>query len=124
MEITLKLDIQPNDEVCDIEYEIIQAAARQMINEVMSNRYEHYGKTFREKLQEEVKLMLIGIMDTDFKEEVKTNLIGDLTKKYEKSKQYKEVKDKFSIETDKVIESGLGDIIRDCVRKEIKSCFK
>lgn len=113
-----------NDDVDNIESQIIQEAARQLINEVLNNRYEYYGKTFREKLQDEVKTMMIDVMDTDFKEEVKNTLVNELSKKYEKTKQYKEVKEQFNISSDTEIKAGLKDIVADLVSAEMKKRFK
>jgi len=90
----------------------------------MNNRYEHYGKSFKEKLQDEVKRMMLDIMDTDFKEEVKNNLVDDLTKKYVRTKQYKEVKEQFNIKSDTEIKNGLKDIIGELVGSEMKKRFK
>jgi hypothetical protein len=59
----------------------------------MNNKYEHLGRTFKGKLQNEVKIMLLDIMDIDFKENVKNALSEELTKKYLRTKQYKEIKD-------------------------------
>jgi len=95
-----------------------------MINEVMNNQYEHSGKTFRSKLHDEIRLMLMDIMDTDFKESIKVGVVEDLTKKYVRTKQYKEIKEEFEIDTDAIVKSGMKDLISDIVKVEIKSCFK
>lgn len=113
-----------NDDVGSIESEIISEAARQLICEVMNNRYEHPGRTFREKLKDEVKTMMLDIMDTDFKEDVKKTLADELSKKYVKSKQYKEIKEQFSIDNDSLIKSGLKDIIAELVISELKKRWK
>lgn len=123
MKLNLTIDIDDRDHVGDIEDEIIREAARQMINEVMNNKYERPGRTFREKLQEEVKTMMLDIMDTDFKEDVKNTLADDLSKKYLKTKQYKEIKNQFEIENESVIKSGLKDIVSDLVKSEMKKVF-
>lgn len=113
-----------DDNVGTIESQIISEAARQLIRETMNNRYEHYGKSFKENLQDEVKRLMLGIMDTDFKEEVKKTLVDELSKKYIKTKQYKEVKEQFSIENDSVIKSGLKDIVGELVVSELKNRWK
>jgi len=95
-----------------------------MINEVLNNRYEKSGKTFRDKLINEVKDMLLDVMDTDFKEEVKNSLVDDLSKKYVETKQYKEVKEQFDIKSDTEIKNGLKDIVGELVGMEMKKRFK
>jgi predicted house-cleaning noncanonical NTP pyrophosphatase (MazG superfamily) len=125
MKLNFTVEVFDKDEdISSIEYEIIQEAARQLITEVMSNRCEHYGKTFREKLQDEVKNMMLGVMDADFKEELKNTLTEELSKKYIKSKQYKEVKDQFDIKSDTEIKAGLKDIVSELVNTELKKRFK
>lgn len=124
MKLKFEIEVAPNDHIDDVESEIIREAARQLINEVLNNRYEHYGRTFRDKLQEEIKEMLLTIMDTNFKEEVKNGLVEELTKKYVKSKQYKEIQEQFSIDSDAVIKSGMKDIIADLINSELKKKFK
>jgi hypothetical protein len=117
------MEIDKND-IDNVEFEIIQEVARQVVNEVLSNRYEHYGRTFKDKLKEEIKTMLIDIMDTDFKNEVKDTLVLDLEKKYIRTKQYKEVKEQFEILSETEIKVGLKDFISDIVKSEIRTKFK
>jgi len=123
MKINFSMEIDKND-IDNVEFEIIQEAARQVVNEVLSNRYEHYGRTFKDKLKEEIKTMLIDIMDTDFKNEVKDTLVLDLEKKYIRTKQYKEVKEQFEILSETEIKVGLKDFISDIVKSEIRTKFK
>lgn len=125
MKLNFSVDISDyNENVGSIEDAIIKEAARQLINEVMNNRYEHYGRTFKEKLKDEVKNMMLDIMDKDFKEEVKNTLVNELSKKYIKTKQYKEVKEQFDILSDTEIKTGLKNIISDIVKVELKNKFK
>jgi len=67
---------------------------------------------------------MLDIMDTDFKEEVKNSLVDDLSKKYVKTKQYKEVKEQFDIKSDTEIKNGLKDIVGELVGSEMKKRFK
>ena len=123
MKINFSMNID-NKDLDYLETEIIQEAARQVINEVLSNRYEHYGRTFKDKLKEEIKIMLTEIMDTDFKNEVKDALVLSLEKKYIRTKQYKEVKEQFGILSDTEIKAGLKNFISDIVKAEIRNKFK
>lgn len=124
MKLNFTVNIDSYNTITSLEEKIISESAKQLIKEVMNNRYEHYGKTFREKLQNEVKEMLLNIMDTNFKEEVKNSLVNELSNKYTKTKQYKEVKEQFDIKSDSEIKSGLKDIIEELVRNELKKRFK
>jgi len=123
----MKMNFSINIDNSDIDYvesEIIKESARQVINEVLSNRYEHHGRTFKDKLKEEIKTMLTDIMDTDFKNEVKNALVLDLEKKYIRTKQYKEVKEQFEILSETETKAGLKDFISDIVKTEIRTKFK
>jgi len=124
MKLTFTVELSNYDNPSTIEDKIVESAAKQMINEVMNNRYEKSGKTFRDKLINEVKDMLLDVMDTDFKEEVKNSLVDDLSKKYVKTKQYKEVKEQFDIKSDTEIKNGLKDIVGELVGYEMKKRFK
>ena len=124
MKLKFTVELSDYDNPTSIEDKIVESAAKQLINEVMNNRYEHYGRSFKEKLQDEVKRMMLDIMDTDFKEEVKNSLVDDLSKKYIRTKQYKEVKEQFNILSDTEIKNGLKDIVNELVSSEMKKRFK
>ena len=124
MKLTFTVELSNYDNPSTIEDKVVESAAKQMINEAMNNRYEKSGKTFRGKLINEVKDMLLDVMDTDFKEEVKNSLVDDLSKKYVKTKQYKEVKKEFNILSDTEIKNGLKDIVGELVGSEMKKRFK
>ena len=123
MKINFSMDID-NKDLDYLEAEIIQESAKQVINEVLSNRYEHYGRTFKDKLKEEIKIMLTEIMDADFKNEVKDALVLSLEKKYIRTKQFTEVKEQFGILSDTEIKAGLKNFISDIVKAEIRNKFK
>ena len=124
MKLNFQISIDDDYDLQYIEDDIIDTAARQLITEVMANRYEHYGKTFKEKLEEKVKEILLNTMDADFKSEVKEQISIELAKKFERTKQYKELKDAYSIDSDSVIKSGLKDLVAEMVSEEIKRKFK
>jgi len=124
MKLTFTVELSNYDNPSTIEDKVVESAAKQMINEAMNNRYEKSGKTFRDKLINEVKDMLLDIMNTDFKEEVKNSLVEDLSKKYIRTKQYQEVKEQFNILSDTEIKNGLRDIVSELVGSEMKKRFK
>jgi hypothetical protein len=90
----------------------------------MYNRHDHYGQTFKEDLEETVQKMLLDVMDTDFKEDVKLNVSKELSAKFERSKQAKEIKETFNISSDAAIKSGLQELISNLVSIEINKRFK
>jgi translation initiation factor 2 alpha subunit (eIF-2alpha) len=126
MKLNIQVDINKFDDMADMDLEtlIINSAAQQLIKEVMNNRYDHYGKTFKDLLEDKVKLLLIELMGDDFKKEVKEKVSENLTNRFVKSMQYKELKDKFGIDSDAIIKSGLKDLVADMVSTELKNRFK
>jgi translation initiation factor 2 alpha subunit (eIF-2alpha) len=126
MKLNIQVDIDKFDDMADMDLEtlIINSAAQQLIKEVMNNRYDHYGKTFKDLLEDKVKLLLIELMGDDFKKEVKEKVSENLTNRFVKSMQYKELKDRFGIDSDAIIKSGLKDLVADMVSTELKKRFK
>ena len=72
MKITVEVEMEEYDTIDDLREEIIKESARQMIDEQLNNYVgEKYEKTYKEKLQDEVKRILLDILDADFKESIK-----------------------------------------------------
>lgn len=123
MELNFKIDITNYDDLQELENEIIETSARLLIEEIV-NRYDNYEETFREKLQDKIEALLLETMDNKFKDEVKDRVSVDLAKRYERTRQYKELKDTYNIDSDTVIKSGLKDLVAEMVSVEIKKRFK
>ena len=121
VKINTTIETKEND-VDEIKQEIIHAAAHEMLNEVIRNQ-DHYGRTFKDDLREEIRSILSETFDLAEKNEIKELVAKDIKSKYIKTKQYKELKDEFDIMSDKDIKSGLREIITDIVKKEIKKYF-
>ena len=119
MDLNLKIKIDDYDESC-LKDDIISQAATQMLNEVMRNQ-DHYGRSFKEALTEEVRRIMVGTFDTDFKNEVKELVSLDLSKRFAKTAQYKELKAELGVESDTAIKTGLKEMISDIVRAEIRA---
>lgn len=121
MKINTTIETKEND-VDEIKQKIIHAAAHEMLNEVIRNQ-DHYGRTFKDDLREEIRSILSETFDLAEKNEIKELVAKDIKSKYIKTKQYKELKDEFDIMSDKDIKSGLREIITDIVKEEIKKYF-
>ena len=121
VKINTTIETKEND-VDEIKQEIIHAAAHEMLNEVIRNQ-DHYGRTFKDDLREEIRSILSETFDLAEKNEIKELVAKDIKSKYIKTKQYKELKDEFDIMSDKDIKSGLREIITDIVKEEIKKYF-
>lgn len=124
--MNLKVNISVDDytNIEDIQSQIIHEAAIQMLNEVMRNQ-GHYGRSFKDKLTEAIIKMIGNTLDDDdMKNEITERVKSDISNKYVRTKQYKELKDEFDIATDKEIESGLQKIISKLVKLEMQKMFK
>jgi hypothetical protein len=113
-----------DDASYELHHEIIEESARQLIKEQLYNRIDGYGKTYRDAVNEYIKKILLDIVDTDFKNDIKNNVVEDISKKYLRTKQYKEIQDEFKIDRDTIIKSGLHDIISEMVGKELNRRLK
>lgn len=123
MKFNVQIELDERDDMYDLQDAIISSAARQIINEQMNNR-ESYGKTFREALYDKVKKIMEESLDKDLKEQVTKGVIDDFAKRYDRTKQAKEIKNTYDIESDSVIKSELKDIISELVGIELKKRFK
>lgn len=120
MNLTFKVTV--NEDADYIKDEIIQAAANQILNEVMRNQ-DHYGRSFRDNLTGTVIEMINTTLDKDTKEYITEKAKDEIINRYVRTKNYKELKKEFEIMSDKEISNGLEEIISDIVKKEIKKFF-
>lgn len=120
--MNLTFTVAVNEDADYIKDEIIQAAANQILNEVMRNQ-DHYGRSFRDNLTGTVIEMTNTILDKDTKEYISEKAKDEIINRYVKTKNYKELKKEFEIMSDKEIGNGLEEIISDIVKKEIKKFF-
>lgn len=120
--MNLTFTVTVNEDVDYIKDEIIQAAANQILNEVMRNQ-DHYGRSFRDNLTGTVIEMINTTLDKDTKEYITEKAKDEIINRYVRTKNYKELKKEFEIMSDKEISNGLEEIISDIVKKEIKKFF-
>ena len=122
--MNLEVNISVDDsDIENIQDQIIHKAAVQMLNEVMRNQ-DHYGRSFKDKLTETVIAIISNTLDDNMKKEITERVKSDISNKYIRTKQYKELKDEFGIATDREIESGLQKIISKLVKSEMQKMFK
>lgn len=120
--MNLTFTVTVNEDSDYIKDEIIQAAANQILNEVMRNQ-DHYGRSFRDNLTGTVIEMINTTLDKDTKEYITEKAKDEIINRYVRTKNYKELKKEFEIMSDKEISNGLEEIISDIVKKEIKKFF-
>lgn len=120
--MNLTFTVTVNEDADYIKEEIIQAAANQILNEVMRNQ-DHYGRSFRDNLTGTVIEMINTTLDKGTKEYITEKAKDEIINRYVRTKNYKELKKEFEIMSDKEISNGLEEIISDIVKKEIKKFF-
>lgn len=120
--MNLTFTVTVNEDTDYIKDKIIQAAANQILNEVMRNQ-DHYGRSFRDNLTDTVIKMINTTLDKDTKEYISEKAKDEIINRYVRTKNYKELKKEFEIISDKEIGNGLEEIISDIVKKEIKKFF-
>lgn len=120
--MNLTFTVTVNEDADYIKDEIIQAAANQILNEVMRNQ-DHYGRSFRDNLTGTIIEMINTTLDKDTKEYITEKAKDEIINRYVRTKNYKELKKEFEIMSDKEISNGLEEIISDIVKKEIKKFF-
>lgn len=120
--MNLTFTVTVNEDADYIKDEIIQAAANQILNEVMRNQ-DHYGRSLRDNLTDTVIEMINTTLDKDTKEYITEKAKDEIINRYVRTKNYKELKKEFEIMSDKEISNGLEEIISDIVKKEIKKFF-
>lgn len=118
MKLNFTIDID------DIEYlqdEIIANVSNSVLEEVLGYNWE--DSEFTKAVENKILRMMENALTTDFKKEVSEKVTENLTIKFEKTKQYKELSKGLEIENDKLIKTGLKDLVAEIVKSEMKKIF-
>ena len=86
--MNLTFTVTVNEDTDYIKDEIIQAAANQILNEVMRNQ-DHYGRSFRDNLTDTVIEMINTTLDKDTKEYISEKAKDEIINRYVRTKNYK-----------------------------------
>jgi len=122
MKLNFTVDIDRSDDMYDLQEELLNKASEKFIEGILGNKWD--DTSLYEKLEQRVVSKLEIIMDIDFKDTVATKVTDNLVKKFERTKQYKELQANGEVITDSVIKSGLKDLVAEIVRSEMKKVFK
>ena len=118
MKFNFTIDVDNTEYLQD---EIIENVALKFIEQVLGDGWDE--KDLYSKLERTVLNKMENIMDVNFKEEVAQKVTENLTKKFEKTKQYKALIHNEEVVPDNLIKSGLKSIISDLVKSEMKNIF-
>ena len=123
MKLNFTVEMDGYNDVDDLEERILSRASELFVEEVLGDRWDNNNNLY-EKLEQKVISKLEIIMDVDFKKSVAEKVTDNLSKKFEKSKQFKELQSNEEVVTDSAIKSGLKDLVAEIVRSEMKKVFK
>ena len=90
------------------------------INKILSDRINHLKQVIENKMTQELSNESYAII----RDKVSEKVIQDTTEKYERSKQYREIKNQLEIESDSQMVSKLRPLISDIVKSEVKKMIK
>jgi len=123
MKLNFTVDVDRSDDMDDLEFQLLNRSAELFLEQILSNRWDNNTDLY-EKLEQRVISKLEIIMDVDFKNSVATKVTDNLIKKFERTKQYKELQSNGEVVTDSAIKSGLKDLVAEIVKSEMKKVFK
>lgn len=90
------------------------------IHEALSDRMNYFKQTIENRITEELsKNCYVAIRDR-----VAEKVVKDTAEKYERSRQYRDVKKQLEIESDSAINTGMRALISDIVKNEVKKIIK
>ena len=118
MKLNFTIDINDTEYLQD---EIISHVSDRILEEIMGYGWEK--SEFTDVVKNKILKMMEDTLTTDFKKEVSEKVTEALTTKFEKTKQYKELAKGVEIENDKLIKTGLKDLVAEIVKSEMKKIF-
>lgn len=118
MKFNFTVDISGCHEAQEIEYEIINQAAKMLFQQVLGNWNQ---KDSYDAIKNYIVNKLESLnFDADFKQSVAKEVTKRLNEKYETTKQYKNIKNELEIESEQSMKKGLRNLIGEIVRSEVR----
>jgi signal recognition particle GTPase len=121
LKFNITIDINDYEDLYEMKNAIIDEAADKFLQQVFGVWDE--GKSFK-ALERRVVEKMEKLLDSDFKKSVAEKVTENLTNKFEKTKQYKLLKEDKEVLSDGLIKTGLRGLVGDIVRSEMKKVFK
>lgn len=90
------------------------------INKMLSDKMNYLKQTIENKILRELSDDSYAVI----KNKISENVITEMTNRYERSHQYRDIKKQFEIENESTIKVGMKAIISDIVRAEVKKIIK
>lgn len=121
LKFNITIDVNDYEDLCEIQNTIIDEAADKFLQQVFGVWDEN--KSFK-ALERRIVEKMEKLLDSDFKKSVAEKVTENLTNKFEKTKQYKLLKEDKEVLSDGLIKTGLRGLVGDIVRSEMKKVFK
>lgn len=121
LKFNITIDVNDYEDLYEIQNTIIDEAADKFLQQVFGVWDEN--KSFK-ALERRIVEKMEKLLDSDFKKSVAEKVTENLTNKFEKTKQYKLLKEDKEVLSDRLIKTGLRDLVGDIVRSEMKKVFK
>lgn len=121
MKFNITIDINDYEDLYEMKNAIIDEAADKFLQQVFGVWDEN--KSFK-ALERRIVEKMEKLLDSDFKKSVAEKVTENLTNKFEKTKQYKLLKEDKEVLSDSLIKTGLRGLVGDIVRSEMKKVFK
>jgi len=121
MKFNITIDINDYEDMYDIQDAIIDEAADKFLQQVFGDWDE---KNSFKSLEKRIVEKMGKILDSDFKMSVSTEVTKRLSDKFERTQQYKTLKNGLEIENEQMIKTGLKGLVADIVKSEMKNMFK
>lgn len=121
LKFNITIDVNDYEDLYEIQNTIIDEAADKFLQQVFGVWDEN--KSFK-ALERRIVEKMEKLLDSDFKKSVAEKVTENLTNKFEKTKQYKLLKEDKEVLSDGLIKTGLRGLVGDIVRSEMKKVFK
>lgn len=121
LKFNITIDVNDYEDLYEIQNTIIDEAADKFLQQVFGVWDEN--KSFK-ALERRIVEKMEKLLDSDFKKSVAEKVTENLTNKFEKTKQYKLLKEDKEVLSDSLIKTGLRSLVGDIVRSEMKKVFK
>ena len=90
------------------------------IKKMLSDKINHMKQDIENRMTQELSKESYSVI----RDKVSEKVVQDTTEKYERSKQYREIKNQLEIESDSQMVSKLRPLISDIVKSEVKKMIK
>lgn len=108
------------DRVAEKMFADICASDEHDINKMLSDKINHLKQTIENRMVKE----LSDEAYVEIRNKITDTVIENTVKRYERSRQYHDIKNQLELKSDSAISAGIKELISDIVKTEIKKMIK